>query len=222
MKNKLYIIIGSIIIVLAIIAAGAFLIATKDVKPSTSSFDFDGTWRLFDCTATTDNEQYLVFENGRVNFYKEKGKAYITSDFKYTDGWLELPEADAEFVINIGTDNCLFLYGSNAAAYTLVRYTGEPFVEPNYNMSLLLGDWDIVLRGKEARENETLVLEGNIMKNDRSGQLVEATFTFEGNTLVINELGSKMVVCHLEEDHALLVEIAPAIGQAYELARSQN
>ena len=89
-------------------------------------------------------------------------------------------------------------------------------------MSLLLGNWDIVLRGKEARENETLVLEGNTMKNDRNGQLVEATFTFEGNTLVINELGSKMVVCRLEEDHAILVEIAPTIGQAYELARSQN
>lgn len=104
----------------------------------------------------------------------------------------------------------------------MVRYTGEPFVEQNYNMSLLLGNWDIVLRGKEARENETLVLEGNTMKNDRNGQLVEATFTFEGNTLVINELGSKMVVCRLEEDHAILVEIAPTIGQAYELARSQN
>ena len=60
------------------------------------------------------------------------------------------------------------------------------------------------------------------MKNDRNGQLVEATFTFEGNTLVINELGSKMVVCRLEEDHAILVEIAPTIGQAYELARNQN
>ena len=127
MKNKPYIIIGSIIIVLAIIAAGAFLIATKDVKPSTSSFDFDGTWRLFDSTATTVDEQYLVFEDGRVNFYKEKDKAYITSDFQYAGGLLELPEADVEFVMNIGTDNCLFLYGPNAEAYTLVRYTGEPF-----------------------------------------------------------------------------------------------
>lgn len=222
MKNKLYIIIGSIIIVLAIVAAGIFLIATKDVKPSTSSFDFDGTWRLFDSTATTAEEQYLVFENGRVSFYKEKDKAYLTSDFKYTGGLLELPEADVEFVMNIGTDNCLFLYGPNAVAYTMVRYAGEPFVEPNYNMSLLLGNWDIVLRGKEARENETLVLEGNTMKNDRNGQLVEATFTFEGNALVINELGSKMVVCRLEEDYAILVEIAPTIGQAYELARSQD
>ena len=89
-------------------------------------------------------------------------------------------------------------------------------------MSLLLGNWDIVLRGKEARENETLVLEGDTMTNDRNGQLVEATFTFEGNTLVINELGSRMVVCRLEEDYAILVEIAPTIGQAYELARSQD
>ena len=220
MKNKLYIIIGSIVIVLAIVAAGIFLIATKDVKPSTSSFNFDGTWRLFNSTATIAEEQYLVFEDGRVNFYKEKDKAYITSDFKYTGGLLELPEANVEFVVNIGTDNCLFLYGPNAVAYTMVRYTGEPFVEQN--MSLLLGNWDIVLRGKEARENETLVLEGDTMTNDRNGQLVEATFTFEGNTLVINELGSRMVVCRLEEDYAILVEIAPTIGQAYELARSQD
>lgn len=222
MKNKLYIIIGSIVIVLAIVAAGIFLIATKDVKPSTSSFNFDGTWRLFNSTATIAEEQYLVFEDSRVNFYKEKDKAYITSDFKYTGGLLELPEANVEFVVNIGTDNCLFLYGPNAVAYTMVRYTGEPFVEQNYNMSLLLGNWDIVLRGKEARENETLVLEGDTMTNDRNGQLVEATFTFEGNTLVINELGSRMVVCRLEEDYAILVEIAPTIGQAYELARSQD
>ena len=146
----------------------------------------------------------------------------LYTSFKYTGGLLELPEANVEFVVNIGTDNCLFLYGPNAVAYTMVRYTGEPFVEQNYNMSLLLGNWDIVLRGKEARENETLVLEGDTMTNDRNGQLVEATFTFEGNTLVINELGSRMVVCRLEEDYAILVEIAPTIGQAYELARSQD
>lgn len=120
MKNKLYIIIGSIVIVLAIVAAGIFLIATKDVKPSTSSFNFDGTWRLFNSTATIAEEQYLVFEDGRVNFYKEKDKAYITSDFKYTGGLLELPEANVEFVVNIGTDNCLFLYGPNAVAYKCV------------------------------------------------------------------------------------------------------
>ena len=77
MKNKLYIIIGSIIIVLAIVAAGIFLIATKDVKPSTSSFDFDGTWRLFDSTATTADEQYLVFEDGRVNLYLAANKGEL-------------------------------------------------------------------------------------------------------------------------------------------------
>lgn len=161
MKNKLYIIIGSSILVLAIIAASVFLIAAKGLKSSTLSFVFNGTWMLFDSTTTAVNEQYLVFDDDRVSVYKEKGKAYTTSDFKHTDGLLKLPESDVEFVVDIGTDNCLFMHGPIAVMFTLVRYTEEPFVEQNYNMSLRHGTWDVVFRGHKAYENETLVLEGN-------------------------------------------------------------
>lgn len=49
MKNKLYILIGSIIIVLAIVAASIFLIFTKDVEPAATDFELDGTWKLWFC-----------------------------------------------------------------------------------------------------------------------------------------------------------------------------
>lgn len=55
---------------LAIVAASIFLIFTKDVEPAATDFELDGTWKLFNYGVPMTDEQYLVFNDGTVNGYK--------------------------------------------------------------------------------------------------------------------------------------------------------
>ena len=132
MKNKIWVIIGAVIIVLAVVAASIFLISTKDVKPAATNFELEGTWKLFNYNTAMTDEQYLVFSDGIVNGYKNGNSTpSITSKFEYSTGVLKLTDLGVEYKVDEVTGNYLALYDANVTEYALVRSTGESlfFVE---------------------------------------------------------------------------------------------
>lgn len=222
MKNKLYILIGSIIIVLAIVAASIFLISTKDVEPAATDFELDGTWKLFNYGVPMTDEQYLVFNDGTVNGYKNGNDTpSITSKFEYSTGSLKLTDLGIEYKADQITDNYLALYDSNLTEYALVRSTGDGINYQNFDWNLLVGTWDVILHGKDFAGSEQMIFDGTTVKDFRDGNTtpyLDSSYTIEDNgMLVINGIGLELNLCYLDSDLAILVETHT--GYAYELVK---
>ncbi len=222
MKNKIYIAIGSIVIVAAIVAASIFLISTKDVKPAATDFELDGTWKLFNYNAAMTDEQYLVFGDGVVNGYKNgNGTPSITSKFEYSTGSLKLTDLGIEYKADKITNNYLALYDSNRTEYALVRSTGDGISYQDFDWKLLIGTWDVVLHGKDFVGSEQMVFDETSMKDYRDGNTtpyLDSSYTIkEKGMLVIDGIGLELNLCYLDSDLAILVETHT--GYAYELTR---
>ena len=222
MKNKIWVIIGSLVIVLAIVAAGIFLFSTKDVKPAARNFTLEGTWKLFNYNTAMVDEQYLVFADGTVNGYKNgSATPNITSKFEYSTGMLRLTDLGVVYKVDEITDNCLALYDANVTEYALVRGTGDGISCPTFDWDLLNGAWDVVLHGKDFVGSEQMVFDGASVKVYRDGNAtayLDSTFTIEeGNMLAVSSIGLKLNLCYLDSDIAVLVETHT--GYAYELVR---
>lgn len=222
MKRKVYYVIGAVVIVLAIVAASAFLFITKDVEPAANSFKLDGTWKLFSFNEVMTDEQYLVFADGTVNAYKNGNNTpSVTSSFEYSTGSLILADIGTEYKVDKITDNYLALYDSNITEYALVRSTGNGVEYQDFDWNLLQGTWDVVLHGKDFMGSEQMVFDETSMKDYRDGSTtpyLDSTYTIkEKGMLVVDSIGLELNLCYLDSDLAILVETQT--GYAYELAR---
>lgn len=222
MKNKIYIAIGSIIIVLAIVAASIFLISTKDVKPATTNFVLEGTWKLFNYNTAMVDEQYFVFDNGTVVGYKNGNSTpSITSKFEYSTGILKLTDLGIEYKVDKVTDNYLALYDSNITEYALVRSTGNGIAHQDFDWALLINTWDVVLHGKDFVGSEQMIFEESSVKVYRDGNTtpyLDSAYTIkENNMLTVDSIGLELNLCYLDSDTVIFVETHS--GYAYELTR---
>ena len=208
MRNKIWVTIGTAVIVLAIIAASVFLISTKDVKPAATNFELEGTWKLFN---------YNV-----VNGYKNGNSTpSITSQFEYSTGILKLTDLGIEYKVDEVTNNYLALYDANVNEYALVRSTGDGIAYQNFDWKLLIGTWDVVLHGKDFVGSEQMVFGDASVKVYRGGNTepyLDSAYTInEPGMLVVDSLGLTLNLCYLDSDLAILVETHT--GYAYELVR---
>lgn len=224
MKRKVYYVIGAIIIVFAIAAASAFLFLTKDVEPATTDFQLDGTWRLFNCNAATEDEQYLVFDNNIVNAYKNGDSTpALTSAFEYSTKILVLSDLGLEYRLDRNTDNCLGLIIPNASSYTLVRSMGDGITRPSFDWELLIGTWDVTLHGNALVADEQMVFNGTSMLVYQDGNttpyLDSSYTTKENGILVADSIGLELNLCYLDAELAILVETQT--GYAFELVRQK-
>lgn len=222
MKNKIWVMVGSVIIVLAIVAASIFLMSTKDVKPAATNFELVGTWKLFNYNTAMTDEQYLVFADGVVNGYKNGNSTpSITSAFTYSTGVLKLTDLGIEYKVDEITENYLALYDANVTEYALVRSTGDGIAKQNFDWDLLIGTWDVVLHGKDFVGSEQMVFEKSSVKVYRDGNtapyLDSAYALKESNMLEVSSIGLTLNLCYLDSDRAVLVETHT--GYAYELVR---
>lgn len=222
MKKKLYITLGSVVILLAVIAASVFLFLTRDVEPATGDFELSGTWKLFTYNTAMTDEQYLVFEDETVTGYKNRNSTpNITSKFEYSASGLTLTDLGLEYKVDKMTDNYLALYDLNVTEYALVRSAGDGITYQDFDWSLLDGTWDVVLHGKDFVGNEQMVFDGNTMKDYRDGNAtpyLESSYTIkEKGMLVVDSIGLELNLCYLDADLAILVETQT--GYAYELTR---
>ena len=220
MKNKIWVIIGVIIIVLAIAAASVFLISTKDVKPAATNFELEGTWKLFNYNTAMTDEQYLVFEDGVVTGYKN-GNVAITSKFEYSTGVLKLTDLGIVYKVDEVTANYLALYDANVTEYALVRSAGDGVAYQNFDWNLLNGTWDVVLHGKDFVGSEQMIFDGASVKVYRDGNTdpyLDSTYAIkESGMLEVGSIGLTLNLCYLDSDLAILVETHT--GYAYELVR---
>jgi len=224
MKNKLYIIIGSVIIVLAIVAASIFMLSTKDVKPAATSFEIEGTWKLFNYDVPMTDEQYLVFNDGTVNGYKNGNNTpSITSKYDYSTGTLKLTDLGIEYKADIITDNYLALYDTALTEYVLVRSVGDGINPQDFDWDLLVGTWDVILHGKDFAGTEQMIFDGAVVKDYRDGNTtpyLDSTYTIkDNNTLLIDGIGLELNLCYLDSELAILVETHT--GYVYELAKHE-
>ena len=222
MKNKIWVIIGAVIIVLAVVAASIFLISTKDVKPAATNFELEGTWKLFNYNTAMTDEQYLVFSDGIVNGYKNGNSTpSITSKFEYSTGVLKLTDLGVEYKVDEVTGNYLALYDANVTEYALVRSTGDGIAYQNFDWNLLIGTWDVVLHGKDFVGSEQMVFDEasvNVYRDGNTDPYLASAYTIQNsNMLEVNGIGLTLNLCYLDSDLALLVETHT--GYAYELVR---
>lgn len=222
MKNKIWVMIGTVVIVLAIVAASIFLMLTKDVKPAATNFELEGTWKLFNYDTVMTDEQYLVFADGVVNGYKNGNSTpSITSTFEYSTGALKLTDLGIEYKVDEVTDNYLALYDANVTEYALVRSTGDGIANQNFEWNLLIGTWDVVLHGKDFVGSEQMVFDESSVKVYRDGNTdpyLDSAYTIkETNMFEVSSIGLTLNLCYLDSDLAILVETHT--GYAYELVR---
>ena len=222
MKNKIWVIIGAVIIVLAVVAASIFLISTKDVKPAATNFELEGTWKLFNYNTAMTDEQYLVFSDGIVNGYKNGNSTpSITSKFEYSTGVLKLTDLGVEYKVDEVTGNYLALYDANVTEYALVRSTGDGIAYQNFDWNLLIGTWDVVLHGKDFVGSEQMVFDEasvNVYRDGNTDPYLASAYTIQNsNMLEVNGIGLTLNLCYLDSDLAILVETHT--GYAYELVR---
>ena len=222
MKNKIWVIIGAVIIVLAVVAASIFLISTKDVKPAATNFELEGTWKLFNYNTAMTDEQYLVFSDGIVNGYKNGNSTpSITSKFEYSTGVLKLTDLGVEYKVDEVTGNYLALYDANVTEYALVRSTGDGIAYQNFDWNLLIGTWDVVLHGKDFVGSEQMVFDEasvNVYRDGNTDPYLASAYTIQNsNMLEVSSIGLTLNLCYLDSDLAILVETHT--GYAYELVR---
>lgn len=224
MKNKLYIIIGSVVIVLAIVAASIFMLSTKDVKPASTNFEIEGTWKLFNYDVPMTDEQYLIFNDGTVNGYKNGNNTpSITSKYEYSTGTLKLTDLGIEYKADIITDNYLALYDTALTEYVLVRSVGDGINPQDFDWDLLIGTWDVILHGKDFAGTEQMIFDGTVVKDYRDGNAtpyLDSTYTIkDNNTLLIDGIGLELNLCYLDSELAILVETHT--GYVYEFAKHE-
>ena len=221
MKKHLWLIIGAVVAVAAIVVSLVFVFTPNEDEPEVVIPDLSGNWTAVATyvgeTPTLTEGQFASFKDGTAIFYKD-GAAYATSAYTIDEALeLALPDISRTYKLNKKTDNVVRLY-SAADNYMLLVRTGAEVANNAYTAADLSGKWQIVMKGSDMNKGEALEFVDGQFKYYRAGaaEPVVAPYTWENGVIDASSLGLKMRCLYVNSTTFVLVAND---GTVWELVR---
>lgn len=220
MKKHLWLIIGAVVAVAAIVVSLIFVLTPNENEPEVVIPDLSGDWTAVatyvgDVPTYTDG-QYAAFKDGVAYFYKDGQLTtpYAESAYTINEAFqLALPDIGREYKVDKKTDNVVRLYQDTNTYMLLVR-----------SVSLLTqtqsqGKWQVKMKGEQMHNGESLVFNGSKLEYYKAGSATPAAtadYVVENGVLKAAALGMEMRCYPVGPDTIVLVE---KNGIVWELVR---
>ena len=225
--NKKVTIIASVVAVILVAAMLVFVFVSNSDK---SSIDIIGNWEIVNSRVEGGN--YIVHSNEYISF-TEDGAVYYKNGQKKESSYtidenniLKLPELNKEYLVEfVSDDNLKIVPDKSKPEYhsNIIRYSGDSFITESFNIDLLKGKWNLVMKAGNFVAEEYIVIDDKLFSDYRgaSGELfAQDEYVFDANNhLVLNKLGKHVTVHFGRDDLMYFVELDT--GYVWEFHRTK-
>lgn len=217
MKKSVFITIGSVVVVAALVLAIAFVLSGKGEISSTQNeqLDLKGTWIVVanynnDTPVFTEN-QYMTFTDTEAAMYKDAASdAFAKSSYTINEtNHLILSDISREYKITQKTKNCVRLYENTDTYMLLVRNSTDERDIEAVTPDLLTGKWNVTLKADTLNNGEVMEFEGTTLKyfkSENEAPVATADYTVENNMLSVASLNMNMRCFKINDNTIFLVE----------------
>ena len=218
MKKNLWLIIGAVVVVAAIVASLIFVLTPGENEPQVVIPDLSGNWTVV-ATYTNDTPTYTdgqsaKFADGSVSFYKDgdTNNAYAISTYTINEAFqLSLPDMAREYKVDKKTDNVVRLC-QDANTYMLLVRSVSVLTQAD-------GKWQVVMKGEQMNNGESLSFNSGKLEYYKAGSSTPAAtadYVIENGVLKAAALGMEMR-CYAVSDSAFVM--VENNGIVWELAK---
>lgn len=218
MKKHLWLIIGAVVAVAAIVVSLVFVLTPGENEPEVVIPDLSGDWTAVatyvgDVPTYTDG-QSAIFKDGVAYFYKDGQLTtpYAESAYTINEAFqMALPDIGREYKVDMKTDNVVRLYQDTNTYMLLVRSV-SPLAQAE-------GKWQVTMKGEQMNNGESLVFNGSKLEYYKAGSTTPAAtadFVIENGVLTAAALGMEMRCYAIGTTHIVMVE---QNGIVWELVR---
>lgn len=194
MKKHLWLIIGAVVAVAAIVVSLVFVLTPGENEPEVVIPDLSGNWTAVatyvgDVPTFTDG-QYAAFKDGVACFYKDGNldTAYAQSAYTINEAFrMDLPDIGREYKVDKKTDSVVRLYQDTDTYMLLVRSTSPA--------TAVDGKWQVVMKGDQMNGGESLSFDGGKLSYYKAGASTPAAtadYVIENGVLTAAALGMEM------------------------------
>lgn len=210
MKKKGLLIGGGILIVLVLVAIIGFIVFTGNKDKTSETLQLNGTWCVYQyCENMLENE-YMVFEDGNVSYYKgDSSEAFFTSSYVYENGVLLLEDNSMEYSVRIISDNNIYLVEPDTREYKLVRVSSSGQDVVSVTEENIIGEYDVISVAGEQRVNETMTFTESNLTDYRDGSeyLTSNYELVSDHILTASDIGKEFYV-YRNGDYLILIDRA--------------
>lgn len=217
-KRTLFMIIGGIIAVAAIVVSLVFVFSGNDsnggdiTQTPETNFSIEGTWRIV-ANVTKEvpefvDDQFTIFTGTQVSMFKgASAEAYATSSYTLNDAnQLSLTNLNRQYKLAVKSDNCIRLYDGTDMYMLLIRNSSDDRTVEPVTTETLAGKWNVAMKGDELNNGEVLEFTGNSLNYYKGGSSTPAAtvdFTLGNSQLNASALGLNMY-CYKVSDNVVI------------------
>lgn len=185
MKRKAFLIAGTIFIIL-VLGGVLFFIWGNSEKQSGKTVSLKGTWLVYQHGEDLSREEFMVFSNDNISYYRKGNAApIVSSKYSIKDSELNAPDIDKTFSVHIISDNNIELTEPNTVVWRLLL-VGDPDIDKTKIIpEKVEGIYDVKVVGEESRYNETMTFKNSHLSFIQNGkETISSNYSVTGDGLL--------------------------------------
>lgn len=156
MKRKTLVVIGAIVITI-VLGGVLYFVLKNGEKQQTESVSFQGTWLVFQRGEHYTRDEFMVFTDARVSYYKgEEVTPVASSAYSVKDEKLITPEIERSFTYRKISDNNIEMIESNTIVWRLLLVGDADVDRTKIVPKNIEGIYDVKVVGEKPRQGETM------------------------------------------------------------------
>lgn len=172
MKKKTLYLLGSVFILISIIAMTFFANLNNDAIQS-ESLNLKGSWRVVAYTANNStqliDDEFMVFGDDTASDYRY-GEMFVNSIYSISEGnILNLPDISKKYTVDMKSEYNIRLYENASTYMELIRYPEDTITNTEVDNSILIGSWNVIYRNIEESIDEQLIFTNDELQDYRNG-----------------------------------------------------
>lgn len=170
MKKKGIVILGGILIVAVFVVVICFVVFSGKSN-ATVTIDLNGTWYVYQYAEYKVENEFMVFENGKVSDYRDGSiEPYVSSTYTYEEDSLKMPDISKDFTVRIISDNNIILIEPDTKEWKMIRIASADKEVTAVTPSDLVGEYNVIMFAGEPRNNETMIFTDSMLTDIRDGK----------------------------------------------------
>lgn len=228
MKKRIIIILGTVIIIVALMAMFIFVFWDGNNDKNQKAKNIEGTWRVVSSIEKNQvsllESEFYIFSKNNVKKYKDgEEKPYVESKYELdNNNNLILSETSQQYVMVMVTENIIALYENEKDFMYLIKYPNAAMSEKEEDMTVLDGSWTIICHGGNTMIDEKFIFHDGILDYYKNGETKPAasfTYSLDKNSMFVEELSLNVMVLKITDSCIIFVETNT--GYVWELEKQK-
>lgn len=192
-RKKLFWWIFGGVLTVAIFVTVLCVVFLRDTESNPRNINFTGVWRRYKYAADPIDNEYLVFDDASVKYYRSGlDGAAIESKYTYnaTESKIYFSDLSMDFIVRYTTDYQISLLDKDNRDWGLAKISTSATVNA---APAIVGEWDVKLfNGTVPVKAEKVTFTETVMSDTRGGELYfSGDYTLGGNVLNVNLRGNE-------------------------------